>query len=54
MAQTAADPAATARKALDLLLAGKYSELFQMFSADMQKAYPGSFAGEAAGRSSAR
>jgi uncharacterized protein len=40
MAQTAADPAATARKALDLLLSGKYQDLAPLFTADMQKAYP--------------
>ena len=40
MAQTAADPAATAKKALDLLLGGKYQELTPLFTADMQKAYP--------------
>jgi dienelactone hydrolase len=37
MAQTAADPSATARKALDLLLAGKYADVHQMFTADLQK-----------------
>lgn len=40
MAQTAPDPGATARKALDLLLGEKYSDLFQMFSPDLQKAIP--------------
>ena len=40
MAQTAADPAATAKKALDMLLGGKYQELAPLFTADMQKAYP--------------
>jgi uncharacterized protein len=40
MAQTAPDPAATARKALDLILAEKYSDAFQMFSPEMQKAIP--------------
>ena len=40
MAQTAADPSATARKALDLLLAGNYKDLAPLFTADMQKAYP--------------
>jgi dienelactone hydrolase len=40
MAQPAPDPAATARKALDLLLGEKYSDLFQMFSPDLQKAMP--------------
>ncbi len=39
-AQTAADPAATARKALDLLLGGKYQDLAPLFTGDMQKAYP--------------
>jgi len=38
--QTAPDPAATARKALDLLLGEKYSELFKMFSPDLQKDSP--------------
>ena len=33
MAQPAADPRDTARKAIDLLLAGKYSEMIPMFSA---------------------
>ena len=33
MAQPAADPRDTARKAVDLLLAGKYSEMIPMFSA---------------------
>ncbi len=40
MAQPAPDPTATARKALDLLLAEKYPELFQMFSPDLQTAIP--------------
>jgi dienelactone hydrolase len=39
-AQASGDAAATARKALDLLLAGKYQELAPLFTADMQKAYP--------------
>jgi uncharacterized protein len=39
-AQTAPDPAATTRKALDLLLAGRYAELTPMFTPEMQKAYP--------------
>jgi dienelactone hydrolase len=39
-AQPAADPAAVARKALDLLLAEKYSDLFQMFAADLKTAIP--------------
>jgi hypothetical protein len=38
--QPGSDPAATARKALDLLLGEKYSELFQMFSPDLQTAIP--------------
>ena len=38
-AQTAPDPAVTARKALDLMLAGKYQELNQMFTPDGQKAF---------------
>jgi uncharacterized protein len=37
MAQAPADPAASARKALDLLLAEKYSELFPMFTPEMQR-----------------
>jgi dienelactone hydrolase len=40
MAQPAGDPGATARKALDLLLAEKYTELAPLFTPDMQKAYP--------------
>jgi len=40
MAQTPADPGATAKKALDLLLGEKYGELSPLFSPDMQKAYP--------------
>jgi len=42
VAQPAPDPAAVARKALDLLVAEKYSELFQMFSPSLQdpKAVP--------------
>lgn len=40
MAQPAADPAATARKALDLVLGAKYSELTPMFTPEMQKAFP--------------
>jgi len=40
MAQPAPDPAATARKALDLLIGGKYHEMFQMFSPDLQTAIP--------------
>ena len=40
MAQTPADPGATARKALDLLLAEKYSELFPMFTPEMQRSIP--------------
>src|SRR4051794_37213546 len=36
----AQDPAATARKALDLLLAGKYAEMQPMFTEDMKKALP--------------
>jgi dienelactone hydrolase len=38
--QTAADPAAVARKGVDLLLSEKYSELFQLFSPQMQKDIP--------------
>lgn len=40
MAQPAGDPAATARKALDLLLSEKYTELAPLFTTEMQKAYP--------------
>ena len=40
MAQPAPDPAATARKVVDLMLAGKYSDAFQMFAPDMQKDIP--------------
>jgi len=39
-AQTAVDPAAVARKGVDLLLTEKYSELFQIFSPQMQKDIP--------------
>ena len=39
-AQPAADPSATARQALDLLLGGKYAELSPMFTPEMQKAFP--------------
>jgi len=39
LAQTP-DPAAIARKAVDLRLAQKYNDLFQMFSPDLQKAIP--------------
>jgi dienelactone hydrolase len=38
-AQSAPDPAATARKALDLMLGGKYQEMNQMFTPDGQKVY---------------
>lgn len=40
LAQTASDPAAVARKGLDLLLAEKYSDLFQMFAPPLQEAIP--------------
>jgi dienelactone hydrolase len=40
LGQTAADPSATARKALDLLLAAKYADLNPMFTPEMQKAFP--------------
>jgi dienelactone hydrolase len=40
VAQPAADPAATARKALDSLLGARYSELTPMFTPEMQKAFP--------------
>src|SRR5262245_10552027 len=36
-AQAPVDPAATARQALDLLLREKYSEMFPMFTPEMQK-----------------
>jgi dienelactone hydrolase len=39
-AQAPPDAAATTRKALDLLLAGRYAELTPLFTPDMQKAYP--------------
>ena len=39
-AQAPADPAATARKALDLLLGEKYAELFPMFTPQMQTSVP--------------
>jgi dienelactone hydrolase len=39
-AQTAQDPAAVARKALDAVLGGRYSEFLQMSSADIQKDLP--------------
>ncbi len=39
-AQTAADPGVAARKATDLLLAGKYADLVQMFTPEMQKDLP--------------
>jgi uncharacterized protein len=40
LAQPAADPAATARKALDSLLGARYSELTPTFTPEMQKAFP--------------
>src|ERR1035441_9869266 len=40
LAQPAQGPAALGRKALDLLLAGNYPELSQMFTTDMKKAVP--------------
>ena len=40
MAQPAPDAAATTRKALDLLMSGRYAELAPLFTAEMQKAYP--------------
>ena len=40
VAQQAQDPAAVARKALDLLLAGQYPEFHQMSTADVQKGLP--------------
>ena len=43
LAQPAAQPSAdsaAARKAMDLLLAGKYADLVQIFTPDMQKALP--------------
>ena len=39
-AQTAQDPAALARKALDYVLAGQYNEFLQMSTADVQKGLP--------------
>ena len=39
-AQPAPDPAALARKALDLVLAGKYPEFHEMSTADVQKGLP--------------
>src|SRR5437879_3068947 len=39
-AQPAPDPAATSRKAVDLLIGEKYSEVFKMFSPDLQVAIP--------------
>src|SRR6266536_5287151 len=39
-AQTAQDPAALARKALDLVLAGQYNDFLQMSTADVQKGLP--------------
>lgn len=40
LAQPAADPAATARKALDSLLGARYAELTPVFTPEMQKAFP--------------
>ncbi len=40
LAQAPTDPVAAARKAVDLLLAEKYTDLFGMFSPAMQKAVP--------------
>ncbi len=40
LAQPAADPAVTARKALDSLLAARYTELTPVFTPEMQKAFP--------------
>jgi len=40
LAQTSADPSVTARKALDLLLSAKYSDLNPLFTPEMQKAFP--------------
>src|ERR1035441_7205564 len=39
-AQPAQDPAALAKKALDLVLAGQYAEFLQMSTADVQKGLP--------------
>src|SRR5947209_10282757 len=39
-AQPAADPGALARRATDLLVSGKYSDLIQIFTPEMQKALP--------------
>lgn len=46
LAQPAADPAATARKALDLLLGGKYAELTPLFTPQMQKDLPAAALGK--------
>lgn len=40
LAQAPPGPESTTRKALDLLLAGRYPELTPLFTPDMQKAYP--------------
>ncbi len=40
MAQPAPDPVSTARKALDLILAEKYSDAFQLLTPEMQKSIP--------------
>jgi len=40
VAQPAADPAATARKATDLLISGKYADLVHLFNPDLQKVFP--------------
>src|ERR1039458_655322 len=39
-AQSAQDPAALAKKALDLVLAGQYADFLQMSTADVQKGMP--------------
>lgn len=40
MAQPAPDPVAVAKQAVDLVIAEKYHDLFQLFSPDLQKAIP--------------
>src|SRR5664279_2825853 len=40
VAQPAQDPTGLARKALDLVLAGKYADFLQMSTADVQKSLP--------------
>ena len=40
VAQPAADPVATARKATDFLISGKYGDLVQLFNPELQKVFP--------------